>query len=264
MTVHGFDVFPAPNPNHDPFEGPKLKIEWAKRHVANFSAALQAFTKSDIARIIKHTYPETGGRHLATQLLKPLPGELQLLAADALHNLRTSLDQAVSCCARLAGHPAKDTYFPHGKNRVGFEASLTGKCKKVPEPVRNALTKLEPYYGGNGHQLEVLHNLNLVDKHSDLLSFTIVSPAMRAFRRGYLSDFPKFDGSWDRVKDIFYVTQRDIEDDDFDTQFALAVVFADFTQAQGDSATEVLYDFVDIVGDTVAIIEKAMLANLPK
>ena len=83
------------------------------------------------------------------------------------------LIRAVSGCAVQAGYSGRDTYFPHGQDEAGFERSLRNNCNGVPEPVRKAIAALEPYYGGKSYLLRALHDLNIIDKHSELLE---VSP----------------------------------------------------------------------------------------
>jgi hypothetical protein len=155
--------------NVDPFGGPKLKIERAKHHISDYRAAFKAFSNSNIIRFRPEAGPQAG-YGFKIWLAEPLPGDLRVTAADALYNLRAALDQSVCRCAVLAGKSPSGTYFPHGKDNAGFEISLGDKCKKVPEPVRRAIAALEPYYGGNGYLFRVLHDLNLVDKHTDLIA----------------------------------------------------------------------------------------------
>ena len=163
VTRHGEPV------QADEFEGPKLKIARAKRHIADYRLAFKALGEANIIAATPEVDPETGNDLWKVRLTQPIPSDLRLTAADAIYNLRSALDQAVCSCVRLAGKSPKDTYFPHGVNKAGFEISLREKCEKVPEPVRAAIAGLEPYHGGSGYLLRVLHDLNIVDKHRDLI-----------------------------------------------------------------------------------------------
>lgn len=160
----------------DPFASPRLKIERAKHHITDYRAAFKAMTESNIARTVSHLNPETGNTFYGVRVTEPPPSILRLTAADALYNLRSALDQGMCRCAILAGKSPKDTYFPHGIDKAGFEVSIGKNCKKVPEPIRIAIASLEPYYGGNGYLFRVMHDLNVVDKHMDLIE---VAPALR-------------------------------------------------------------------------------------
>ncbi len=158
----------------DPFAGPKLKIKRAERHIADYRLAHKAFTESGAVRCVVEDNPDTWniywGIHYAAN---PATGDMRVTAADAIYNLRAALDQAVSRCVKLARQSPKGTYFPQGQDKAGFETSLRGKCKKVPESIRAAIAALEPYQGGAGYLFRVLHDLNVVDKHTDLLDVAL-------------------------------------------------------------------------------------------
>lgn len=154
---------------NDPFEGPKLKIKRAERHIADYRQAFKAFTESSSVVVFPQSDIQTRQGQIIVQSRAPVPGEMRVTAADALYNLRAALDQAVCRCVALTGQTPKNTYFPHGADKKGFEANLREKCKKVPQPVRDAIAAPEPYHGGNGSLFRVLHDLNLVDKHTDLI-----------------------------------------------------------------------------------------------
>jgi hypothetical protein len=128
---------------------------------------------------------------------------LRLTAADALYNLRSALDQAVCRSAVLAGKSPKQTYFPHGNDLAGFEAALASKCKKVPQSVRLTIASLEPYYRGKGYLFRTLHDLNLVDKHSDLIGLGM-TVTQAEVRQGYgFQGFEPEGQIWRRREDEF-------------------------------------------------------------
>lgn len=240
----------------DPFESPKLKVERAKHHICDYRAASKTLFEANIIRAHPEVNPETGDLVMIVRLSEPMPGILRLTAADALYNLRSALDQTVCRCAVLAGKSPKETYFPHGPDKAGFEISLRTKCKKVPEPVRRAIAALEPYYGGNGYLLRVLHDLNLVDKHTELIT---VGAALRSI------SLSPGDGSipagevWRRTEDGFEVGDPATPVDQ-NMKITMAVTFTDVAVIQGESVTKILNQLCDLISRTVAIIESAMLS----
>jgi hypothetical protein len=240
----------------DEFEGPKLKIERAKRHIADFREAFSALSHSNIMRFEPYVDPETGDDSFKIWQSEPLPSDLRLTAADAIYNLRAALDQAACSCARLAGEPPDGTYFPHGSNKARFEISLREKCQKVPEPVRSAIAALEPYDGGNGYLLRVLHDLNIVDKHRDLIAVGVslrkltVTPGQGGLPTGTV---------WHRGEDKFEVTNPLVLKAHHDVKITLAVTFTDVKAIEGESVTQVLNQACDLVSRTVLIMEKAMV-----
>jgi len=79
----------------DLFDGPKLKICRATRHLSDYRAAFKAFTEGpELMQMEPQVDPETGNlRVVIWRGPDSLPSELRLTAADALYNLRSALDQ---------------------------------------------------------------------------------------------------------------------------------------------------------------------------
>lgn len=247
--------------NVDPFEGPRLKIERAKKHVADFKAAHQTLEGLNLVRVIPKIDPETRYFRTTLELTQPLPGELRLTAADALYNLRSALDQGVCRSAVLAGKSPKETYFPHGKDIEGFETALAAKCRKVPQAVRSALATLEPYHGGNGYLFRVLHDLNLIDKHSDLLGLGMTVTRAEV-RQGYgFQGFRPEGELWRRREDQFEpltelpgVMAMNQVHHQFKVSFS--VTFGDLKIMQNEPAAHILDSLIEHVIQAVDVIEK--------
>jgi hypothetical protein len=242
----------------DPFEGPKLKIERAESHIMDYSAAFKTLAESDVVRVHPEFDPETGDVKTIVQRKKALPSDLRLTAADALSNLRSALDQAVSRSTVLARKSPAGTYFPTGTDLGSFKKALSGdKNKKIPEPVRDAIALLKPYYGGDGALLRVLHDLNRADKHTDLIEMGI---AIRRITidpgQGTLPDKMV----WFRREDKFELAPAGDMQVYNKIKITLAIAFADVEAVEGQSVTQVLYQIRDVVRRTVGIIEHKTLA----
>jgi len=184
-----------------------------------------------------------------------LPGDLRLTAADAIYNLRSALDQAVCRCAVLAGTSPKETYFPHGSDLAGFEESIRTKCKKISGAVRDAIAALEPYHGGNGYLFRVLHDLNLVDKHTDLLAIGLAIP--RAEMRQGKGLIPSGE-IWRRTEDSFEpLPAGTINEVDHQFKVTIAVTFLGVEAVEGQSASRILAQLRDHAIQAVDVIEEA-------
>ena len=132
MTLSSVD---GPPKQVDPFEGPILKIERAKRHITDCNAVINSWAKqlnAQAARIEGKPDPQTG-RYAMGWNMPDIDPEIRLTAADAIYNLRSALDQAMSCCAILANKAPDGTYFPHGKDKAGFEKSLARACRHLSQ-----------------------------------------------------------------------------------------------------------------------------------
>lgn len=131
--------------------------------------------------------------------------------------------------------------------------SLLKSCRNAPPRVQDAIASSEPYHGGTGYLLRVLHDLNVEDKHSNLVGVgaalrkvTIVpgdgaKPHGQVWRRGeHNYELAEPDGPADRIT------------------VTMAVSFLDIAVIAGRSVTAVLNDI-----DTAATkaIEAIVLAS---
>lgn len=249
-------IGPPPDPRlRHPFEGPYLKIERAKRHVADCNAAINEWARNVNIQGVPERNPETG-EMLSNLTMPESPPEIRLAAADAIYNMRSALDQAVSRCAILAGKSPKNTYFPRGKDLAGFEASLDAKCEEVPQPVRDVLTDLQPYYGGEGFLLQALHDLNLTDKHTDLIAHNMLVKEMTVASEKRPGPSPWADPKDTLVGDAAeFHTHHDIK-------LAITVAFAGVEPIKHQSVSEVLVQLLDVTTRVVQIIDRTMLKHL--
>jgi hypothetical protein len=246
------------DPSCDPFESPKLKVERAKRHTVDYLATLKTITDGDYIQLFAKLDPETRDRTLiGIHFAKPLPSDLRLAAADAIYNLRSALDQATCRCAVLAGKAPDGTYFPHGIDKAGFEASIAKKCKKIPESIRAAIATFEPYYGGHGYLFRALHDLNLIDKHTDLIQAHValkrvsVTPGAGSLPQGKRT-------IWHRTEDGLEVVSGPAPaptDINQNIEFTISVTFAEIDALRGKAVLHVLNQLCELVERTIGMME---------
>jgi hypothetical protein len=156
-----------------PFDGPKLKLKRAIKHVAEIESEVIAFSKSHPQRIITKLDGDTEEplvEQVATDLL---PREVSLLMGDAIHNLRTALDFAwIEAIRKLEGRAAESsTEFPVGKSREDLLAALNGirLRESWPDLFSYIVSDLQPYHGGKNEAVWCLHELDIIDKHRLLM-----------------------------------------------------------------------------------------------
>ena len=234
------------------FEGPKLKIERAERHIADFRTAFKSFAETNVIKGI--TYSDIETRKLKILFppfgAQPTINQMRLTAADVLSNLRAALDQAV-CRAIPPGKSPKGTYFPHGLNQQGFKVALREKCEKVPDTVRDAVTRLEPYYGGHGALIRALHDLNVIDKHTDLITVQLAVAAIHGTVRQIPVPSARHSGEHIAERGPIQV------DEQYDIEVTCLITFAEVEAVKGQPVTEVLLKLVYLVKEAVATIERA-------
>lgn len=153
----------------DAFEGPKLKFQRAQRHVAECNEANRLWAENYHDPGIAELDATTGETWYHFTMPTAVDPTIRLAAADALYNFRSALDQAISICVALTNNSTKNVYFPHGTDADAFEAAVKRGCDRVPDCVVALLRELEPWRGGKGETLRTLHDLNIQDKHNDLI-----------------------------------------------------------------------------------------------
>jgi len=155
----------------DLLRGPKVKLDRAKRHIGDAETAIRDFIRGNPYRMFEEVDRETGEKHVKVDLPhEPIPGDVETTVADAIHNLRVSLDQLACALAALNDHPgSRSTYFPFGNSREHFEsASVQDKVRSLSPDAQRLMAEQRPYRGGDD-LLWSLHALDLMDKHRQLV-----------------------------------------------------------------------------------------------
>jgi len=160
----------------DLFSESRLKVDRAKKHIADIKVAIQELQDS-YTSVVEHN-PKTGVVSLKYYSFQDarLVGEMALIFGDAIHNLRTSLDYAWVAAMRQINPATVDrhTKFPFRETLQDLDAALTGRNIDVAAPrlFDGMRTDIKPYRGGND-SLCRLHDLDIADKH--LLLTPVVS-----------------------------------------------------------------------------------------
>ena len=154
----------------DPLEGPKLKIERANAHIIELRPLVQIFCEGQPYTSRLEVEPD-GQRALKVKFdPSPIPGMIPVIVGETLFQLRSALDHLV--CALAIHNGAKkvrNVYFPTGMSKDHFESQAKKKIHRLSLDARAMVSALEPYNGGKGHWLRVVHTINLVDKHQALI-----------------------------------------------------------------------------------------------
>jgi hypothetical protein len=145
-----------------PFATARIKLDRARQFISELEQEQEAYRRSDLVSVkisgfdIEMTWRKVGLRTGA-------------IAGDAIHNIRTSLDQMASELARMAGRSDKDVYFPFAADAADLERAIKSKCfHKAGDDAVELLKQFAPYKGGND-ALRAVHDLDIQDKHSTIL-----------------------------------------------------------------------------------------------
>ena len=158
---------------HPPHYG--LKLTRALRHIRDFEAEADRWLAKTPIKLHYTSDLATAERLILAELLESVPAELSTIAGDALHNLRSALDNlAYDLALAHKGHPlpprvAADSAFPmFAEEKPGTNKRLKRMLKGVHPEARTIIQGMQPYNPGHeGHQNVrwVLSDLNAKDKH---------------------------------------------------------------------------------------------------
>jgi hypothetical protein len=153
-------------------EGPRDKIERAKKHVSELEVAVSGLVFSHTTHphvILTENDPKSDNVLYKIATVPKVPGEIAAIAGDAIHNLRAPLDLLMTQLVERAGRMPKNRrtpYFPIGDDRKGFEARCDAKVEAlVGKDALDCIRAAEPYRGGKGEAAWYLHDLDIEDKH---------------------------------------------------------------------------------------------------
>ena len=144
----------------------KLRVDWAKERIGDLDREIAAFAKVNPDPFFDDTDSQTGAHVLRARFASAVPSSWGILAGEAVHHLRSSLD---ILWRRLMRARTSDHYCAF---RVyGTEGDFPKRPAPASSPNAAAITvyqSLKPYRGGND-RLWLLDELDNEDKHRGLL-----------------------------------------------------------------------------------------------
>jgi hypothetical protein len=148
------------------FAGPRVKIERAKRFIAELGLEVEQYLASNPGSV---QIAMVNGEPKARVTIEPIGHMPSAIIGDCIHNLRTALDQMASELARINDKSDKDVYFPFSDGPNTFEAAIeTKRFAKAGEDAVLLLKEFKPYRGGND-DLRAIHDLDIIDKHTAII-----------------------------------------------------------------------------------------------
>lgn len=160
----------------DPFRSSKACLKRAKCHTVEFKERVETFINSEPYRYLTDEIdPDTGDHVQKIRLVKPIPENLECIAADAITNFRNTLDHMMFTIGGFGN------YFPFGDKASGFENVMKGRCKGIHSEIQDVVRAFKPYLGGDDI-LYALHKVADTNKHGFILTMGTVCEAWVAKR----------------------------------------------------------------------------------
>jgi hypothetical protein len=152
----------------------QVKIERAKKHITDLESGIKSFFDSKPYKVGTKRDPQTAKLIYYIVRVNPVPGCIAAIAGDAIHNLRSVLDHIAQHLFLLGpnrpGGPNRHDNFIIANGATDFKSMLQGKIKDLRPDAVDVLRSIEPYQRGKGHELWVLHRLDIIDKHRLLVT----------------------------------------------------------------------------------------------
>ncbi len=163
--------------------GVRAKLDRAEVHLAALEAQIASVIEGYEASIVRE--PDGEGRVLFRLHDPPtIPDDMSTILGDFVHNLRAALDHLAW---ELVDAPNDNTMFPvllaeptEPRYASKLKPLLAGTTRGVDAIVRDA----QPYKRGDrrsDHPLAVLHRLDIIDKHKELLPGVVAQPGVAFF-----------------------------------------------------------------------------------
>jgi hypothetical protein len=247
----------------DRLKGIRLKIKRAKHHISDCEVLARAPNKSGFYGLKPEQDPKTGDIFYRIWFPRDPPDEFALVAGEAIHQLRSSLDHlAWQLVEANGGLPDDKTGFPicktPPKKKAGFERKVMGIC---PGAI-SVINALQPYQSGDD-ALWKLQELNNIDKHRFLYvaihaladatvhrskpavpgAETTVTASFSGSQRVMLQNGAIVIGITKHTKDTSQVNEN------FNVTFDIA--FRDPQIVQGESVLPLLHQFVGFIDGVV-------------
>lgn len=148
-----------------------IKIDWAKRQLEELGRTKQRFMDRQPYGTAVETDLEAGRDHFKMLYVEPIDLDIALIAGDVIHNTRSALDHLAWQLVLANGQqPTRHTCFPIYKDVTSYKALDARKVNGMAQIAKDIINIAEPYQGGKGHDLWILHELDIADKHRALLT----------------------------------------------------------------------------------------------
>jgi hypothetical protein len=157
----------------DPLLGVRIKIDRAKKHLADLDDAIRAFQSRKPYLVYVEFDSKPGYETYRFRERERIPVECSAVLGDCIHNMRSALDHLATALVLANGAtPTQYTAFPIGSSETNFRTSGIGRMKGASDAAIKLVESFKPYKGGNV-SLYRLHILDIADKHQLLLPVVV-------------------------------------------------------------------------------------------
>jgi hypothetical protein len=127
---------------------------------------------------LRTEFVEQDGWHVARlRILAPVPPRVSCIVGDIIHNLRSALDHLACLIVENSGAAVtRTTQFPITESASRFAEVVQKQLGGVGAPFLKFVENLQPFssQAPSPNRLEVIHRLDIKDKHRNLLIASVL------------------------------------------------------------------------------------------
>jgi hypothetical protein len=134
----------------EPLSSARIKIDRAKKHLADINAAIAAFEARNpfYVEIDKKSDPRYEIYRFRQR--EPIPPAWGAIIGDCAHNLRSALDHlSVALVIEGGGTPTQRTSFPIGRDEADFRSRLKSRLNGASAQAITLIESVQPYDGAS-------------------------------------------------------------------------------------------------------------------
>lgn len=250
------------------FQGPKLKIERAYKHIAELQSEVTQFIAKNPYRVVVEQDRKTLDDLFVIRFQDQIPTGFPAIIGDAIHDLRAALDLLACDLVRDNGGDVEDVHFPFCRNKHDFENTIKERhIDRASPDIVGIFRSLEPYHRGND-ALWAIHELDISHKQKTLHSgfyFTGIPNCLIARPDG--SPFFSMTNCWiGPIKDGLTICRfpgRVLQGVKTGQQFkgTFQITFGDGQAFHGQSVIPTLHQLAGLVDAIVKTFETHYLLN---
>ena len=175
------------NPRDDYVHLAKLRLDWASAGIDRLEEIIDSFLATKPCKVITSVKREGEDAHISYVLRvhSQPPPTIRFAVGDVVHNLRATLDNLVWGVGQVYKADNRlGLEFHNSKSR--FRDCYLPKITKLPDPIRDWITSMQPYH--RRHYPYLFHHLNILwnrDKHR---TPTVINTAGVTGTLGYSGD----------------------------------------------------------------------------
>ena len=254
-----------------PLDGAKARLIRAEKHIGDLKAEISTFFLSEPYEVVADKDHQTGQPFYKLTCLREIPVNAQILAGDAIYNIRSALDYLAYALATDKSSP-NDIWFPIEGCADNYRSVVEKRIRCSRPEVVKAICEIEAHKDGRGHVFWALNKLNNIHKHrllvavySGVYDYSITPSFRRKIKRTWEGDGPsvpeghgfmRIERSPDeafrplQVGDKLFTDLPGSEIYD-DMKFRFQIVFGESGIAEGDPLFETTVQMLSRVSDVV-------------